>query len=264
MPDAGPRADQPLVDPAGHLDALARVGQRRVDVAAVEQRLRPVEQHPREALVVVAQAGRLQRAVEQVDRRLETAVHRPAGAEDGVQRRKQLPVARPPGERHRALGVPRRVGEAVEVELGGGEVGGGVRAAGELVVGQVVDGGRGDGERGLRGGDVGRPRPGQGPHGVRRRAQRRIAQRVGFVAGAGGPGLHRRELHAVEAVDREVDRQRDRLGRPRRHRGTGRLQPRRRLLVAAHEPFDGGAGERRPDQQVGRVRRGQLDGARQR
>ena len=101
-------------------------------------------------------------------------------------------------------------------------------------------------------------RPGEGvrlrEHGDGGRNQRPVAQRPGGTERTRGPVAHRLELHPVEAIDRELDHERD--GVPRDTVGqvpqSGR-QTHVRLVVTTHEMLDPGARRREPDPQGRRL-----------
>ena len=104
--------------------------------------------------------------------------------------------------------------EAIEGQLRGGEVDGGVQAARELPVGQPVDEARRERQcrLGLR--RVAGPRGSDGEHRMGRREQHRLAEGLGLSDGTRHPDVHLVEREPEEAVHRELDRERDRLGEP--------------------------------------------------
>ncbi len=173
------------------------------------------------------------------------------------------PVAR--ADRHRSFGVGLRLLIAVEVELGAGEVGGGVEAKREFVIVQVRD----EGRRlramrlGLRGGSVGRA--GEREHRDGGRGQRPVAERPCGAQRSLGPLAHPPVVHAEEAVHRELDHQRRRLGRRRVGKAVHRAdEPGVRLLVAAEQVLDAGARRREPHPQRDRLGRDEPDALQQR
>ena len=151
---------------------------------ACKRRVRAVEQIPGQPLGVAGEAGRLDRAVEQVRRLGQPAAHPRRRPERREEHGDDVALAGRAADPQRTLGVRRRLREAVEVQLRRREIGSRVEAQGELGVGQGID------ERGRLGamplglGDMPGERLRERECGDRRRRQRPVAERRDRVSRA--------------------------------------------------------------------------------
>ena len=163
-----------------------------------------------------------------------------------------------PGDRERTFGVPVRVAEAVEEQLGGGQVHGDrVREPAELVVGQAVDQRRRlrARHRGLA--DRAAVRRGEGGSCARAGQECAVAERACRGERASRPLVQRAELQPVDPVAGQLHEQGHRLGR----RAAGQVvqrghEPAVRGVVVAEDVLDAGAvgGEPHAGGSVGRAR----------
>ena len=132
-PDGRPGRDEAFVEVAREVGALLCGGQRGVEVAGGDRDDGAVEQVPRQGLRLAQQAGRLDRAVQQLGGLVQLAAHVPGPAQDLVQDKEELLLPGRARESQGTGGVRVGFGVAVEVELRGSEPGRRVEAARELV-----------------------------------------------------------------------------------------------------------------------------------
>ena len=255
--------DDALVERAREVDALPRGRQGKLDIARGDGREAAVEQTPCQPLHVGEEPGRLDRAVEDLAGLRRAPLKPEGGAEHRENEREQVPLSRGAADRHGAPGVPAGGLELVEVHLGRREVGQRVEPLRDLRVGHRVDDGGGlvavrpgRGDRAAQGG-------GHRPQGCGRPGQRPIT--AALARRALGPAVHVCIGTPIQAVDRELDHQRDGLLRLElaQIRECG-LEPGVRLRVTAEQVLDAGAGGRDPDAERDGVRGHDLDALEQR
>ncbi len=248
--DRAPAGEHALVEVLGDLNALLSGGEGDLNVPGRDRREGAVEEVPGHTLQVLHHPGGLDRAVEHVRGLRHAALHPQRRAQHRVDQREEIPLPGAAADVQRPLGVAARRRELVEVHLRGRQVHQRVEAPGQLVVADLVN------QRGRlltmipRLGDDARERARDGAHAERRGHERPVAQRRRRLLRTRRPVAHRVVLAPVEGVDRELDHERDGLGRAGiAELGKGALQMGPGLLMAPEQVFDGGARRDEPDAQ---------------